>query len=256
MVFDDLHHRTLKMKGTPSHLVIEPAESFVAYEPETSTVVLQRRLKAETTTSATTPLPELLVMIKAATDRNKEAITILSAQMWGCLVFVTMIIGAVLLCLQLVGCRSRRLLSKRTFDEHQKEMALKLEELNRLKIKVKFLQTMTQLDQMTVRENPSSGQKFKFASRATLPAFNFSSMHCGNQLSSFSTNQVNTQAIGASLKTCLSPKKGFEKRSPEGVSLDQPEVVHSDEYSPPISSVLALSPLKSKLSTVKDLDVG
>ena len=168
MVVDDHRNPPVKVKGTPSHFHVDVPNAIIALEQPALTAATNWNLKPGVVAINLLPLPELLSTIRQSIDINKNEITMLSAKMWGCITFLVIIIGSLIVCLQLVGQKSKRSLPKETFYTFQKDMNSKLEELAKLRTRISFLQSLIQLEQMSLRD--SNAPKPDVATgRATLP---------------------------------------------------------------------------------------
>lgn len=146
--------------------------------------MLNRQPKQEVNAVSLLPLPDLLAALRLSIEINKSDILVLTAKMWGCLTFITAIVGALVLCVQVSRQKSRRIVDKETFLSFQRDVNAKVDDLAKLKNKVSFLQSMIQLEQMEL-----GAKSLKTQVHGTLPGKKILS-NPYSRLASLSTNCV------------------------------------------------------------------
>lgn len=157
IVVDDHIHPAVKVKGTPSHFNVEAPSALVTLQQNVPANMLNRRPKQEVNAVSILPLPELLAALRLSIEINKSDIIVLTAKLWGCVTFITAIVGALILCVQVSRQKSKRTVDKETFLSFQKDVNSKVDDLARLRNKVSFLQSMVQLEQMDLgAKNPKT----------------------------------------------------------------------------------------------------
>ena len=153
MTFDDRRHPTLRVRGTPNHHLVEAPDLSLVSKNVRKVQPIGRTFKKPRSNGTVASSPELLLTIKQNSDRNKDELVLLNAKMWGCLAFVTLLLGFLLLMVQVTYQRARTMMPKSTFKSFEKDLDTKLDEIGKLKATVTFLKSMVHLEQLSLREN-------------------------------------------------------------------------------------------------------
>ena len=188
MTFDDRRHPTLRVKGTPNHHLVEAPDLSLVSKNVRKIQQIGRIFKKPRSNGTTASFPELLLTIKQNSDRNKDELILLHAKMWGCLAFVTLLLGFLLLMVQVTYQRARTMTPKSTFKSFEKDLDVKLDEIGKLKATVTFLKSMVHLEQLSLRE--SSLLRSKNENKGTSMPLPFSKMAPNSRAVSQSANCV------------------------------------------------------------------